>query len=339
MSCGRKISEEAGMKEIGGYLELEKFRGREYYPDLIKLNLGRSAAAYFLEAAGCRHLYLPLFMCTSVTEAVSALHIRISRYRLTADFLPDPRDLPDRPLAHDEWLYLMNPYGLLEDRQLIQIGRDRGQVFYDFTHAFFQRPPEGMPAVASVRKFFGVTDGALLQSDRPLALPPEQDYSCGRFTHILGRYEKTAGEFYRQMLDNAHSYEGAPVRRMSALTENLLRGIDYEAAASARLANFKALDELLNPYNELAREGHFRTPDIGPFAYPMLVENAPEIRRKLAASMIYVPQYWSDVASDNPAGSVEQRYAADILALPCDHRYNPEDMEYLASQLLHMVKG
>ena len=125
MSCGRKISEEAGMKEIGGYLELEKFRGREYYPDLIKLNLGRSAAAYFLEAAGCRHLYLPLFMCTSVTEAVSALHIRISRYRLTADFLPDPRDLPDRPLAHDEWLYLMNPYGLLEDRQLIQIGRDR----------------------------------------------------------------------------------------------------------------------------------------------------------------------------------------------------------------------
>lgn len=27
-------------QEIGGYLELEVFHGKEYYPDLVKVNLG-----------------------------------------------------------------------------------------------------------------------------------------------------------------------------------------------------------------------------------------------------------------------------------------------------------
>ena len=31
------------MNEIGGYLELENFSGEEYYPELLKLNLGRTA--------------------------------------------------------------------------------------------------------------------------------------------------------------------------------------------------------------------------------------------------------------------------------------------------------
>lgn len=32
-------------QEIGGYLELEVFHGKEYYPDLVKVNLGRTASA------------------------------------------------------------------------------------------------------------------------------------------------------------------------------------------------------------------------------------------------------------------------------------------------------
>ena len=32
-------------QEIGGYLELEVFHGKEYYPDLVKVNLGVQPSA------------------------------------------------------------------------------------------------------------------------------------------------------------------------------------------------------------------------------------------------------------------------------------------------------
>ena len=32
-------------KEIGGYFEMEELPGEEYYPDLLRLNLGRTAHA------------------------------------------------------------------------------------------------------------------------------------------------------------------------------------------------------------------------------------------------------------------------------------------------------
>ena len=39
-------------KEIGGYFELEDFGGKEYYPNLYKVNLGRTALRWLLEGRG-----------------------------------------------------------------------------------------------------------------------------------------------------------------------------------------------------------------------------------------------------------------------------------------------
>ena len=53
-------------QEIGGYLELEVFHGKEYYPDLVKVNLGRTALCWLLESRKIetrilRRLFLPTF--------------------------------------------------------------------------------------------------------------------------------------------------------------------------------------------------------------------------------------------------------------------------------------
>ena len=77
------------MKEIGGYLELENFAGQEYYPDLLKFNLARTAIAWFLPHVGCKKLYFPTFICTSVTNALKDTGIEIISYPINADFTPD----------------------------------------------------------------------------------------------------------------------------------------------------------------------------------------------------------------------------------------------------------
>ena len=179
-----------------------------------------------------------------------------------------------------------------------------------------------------------MTDGAYLYPFREMAEPDEQDFSHGRFAHILGRYEKDAGSFYSQMLNNAHSYEGAAPAKMSALTENILGGLDYDRIASKRMSNYLTLRKHLGGYNPLENEGILRVPDIGPFVYPMLVKDGPAVRKKLAARKIFVPTYWTDLIESAPAGSVEQNYAANILALPCDQRYGEEDMLTVAEAVL-----
>lgn len=38
------------MQEIGGYIEFENFRGKEYHENAIALNCGRNCLAYILQA-------------------------------------------------------------------------------------------------------------------------------------------------------------------------------------------------------------------------------------------------------------------------------------------------
>ena len=42
------------MKEIGGYFQLEEMPGEEYYPDLYRVNLGRTALLWLLKSRRCR---------------------------------------------------------------------------------------------------------------------------------------------------------------------------------------------------------------------------------------------------------------------------------------------
>lgn len=53
------------MKEIGGYIELDTFTGPMLHGDGIKLNCGRNALAYLIEAKDIRKLWMPKFMCDS----------------------------------------------------------------------------------------------------------------------------------------------------------------------------------------------------------------------------------------------------------------------------------
>ena len=97
-------------KEIGGYFELEDFGGKEYYPNLYKVNLGRTALRWLLEGRGYTKIYLPVFLCESVTEACEQRGIRISRYQLDAELNVL---LPRKKLGESECLYLVNYYGQL----------------------------------------------------------------------------------------------------------------------------------------------------------------------------------------------------------------------------------
>ncbi len=326
------------MKEIGGYFEFEHYEGQEYYPDLFKFNLGRTAIAHFLQEVGCKTLYVPYFLCDSVTDYCIRQGITLKHYKINRNFTPCIPDLPHAPLPADTWIFVANHYGQLSDRQILEVKEMYDQVLFDMTHAFFQRPLPGIDAVYSVRKFFGVPDGAYLSTERSISMPDETDQSFDRFRHILGRFEQSAGMHYQEMLDQAHSYTADPVRRMSPLTENLLKSFEYRRIAHQRLENYQYLHSQLGPHNLLRKHNILRTPDVGPFCYPLQVHNGILLRKQLAARQIFVPTYWNNVIQTMKHETLEYQYAANILALPCDQRYQKEDMRVLAHTLLELLE-
>ncbi len=326
------------MKDIGGYFELEHYEGQEYYPDLFKFNLGRTAIAWFLSQVGCKYLYVPYFLCDSVTDACRKAGIKLTQYKINRNFTPCIPDLPHPPLPSDTWILVANHYGQLSDEQIRDLKEMYENVLFDMTHAFFQKPLPGIDTVSSVRKFFGVSDGAYLNTDRPISMPQETDQSHTRMSHILGRFEESAGVHYQEMLDNAHSYDGAPARVMSPLTQNLLSSLSYDKIAHQRMQNYLQLHIRLGAYNSLQKHGILKTPLVGPFCYPFQVHRGIELRKKLARQHIFVPTYWSTVIERMPKESLEYQYAANILALPCDQRYHKEDMDLIVDTILALME-
>ena len=173
------------------------------------------------------------------------------------------------------------------------------------------------------RKFFGVPDGAILYTNKQIIIDTiDQSYS--RMNFLLGRYERSAGEFYQEYVDNNHLFKDEPIKRMSRLTDNLLHGIDYELVKSRRTENFAYLHEQFKAVNQLRLISPF-----GAFMYPLYLPNGVEVRKKLQAYKIFIPTLWPAVFNICSEEELEYDMAKNILPIPVDQRYTIEDMKYI----------
>jgi hypothetical protein len=317
------------MREIGGYFQLDQLINKPYHENLVELNTGRNALLYLVNAKKIRKLYLPFFLCNSVSDMLNKHKINYEYYHIAKYFLP----IFDQDLKNDGYLYIVNYYGQITDNVISGFKDKYKNIILDNTQSFFQKPVLGVDTIYSCRKYFGVPDGAYLSTDAILDEKLEEDQSSSRMKHILGRLEGQASDYYDEFKKNDESFKELPIKKMSQLTRNILGAIDYEKVIEARNRNFKYLHDRLENTNIL----EIKLP-YGPFAYPYYVENGIEIRKKLAEKKIYIPTLWPNVLKENLEDSIEYDYAANILPLPCDQRYGIEDMEMLYKKLVIFLK-
>ncbi len=313
------------MREIGGYIEFEHYHRPMLHENGIKLNCGRNALAYLLEAYDVAKIAMPRFMCDSCDGVLKNHHAAIQYYSIGLDLKP-----MELSLEHDEWLYLVNFYGQLTNDDILEMRQKHPKLIVDNAQAYFQEPVEGVPTLYTCRKYFGLADGAILYSEKKIKVEL-QDESFERMGFLLGRFERTASEFYSEYVDNNRLFAHTPIKRMSKLTENLLRGIDYDAVKKTRGENFSYLHERLSGRNQL----ELFVPN-GPFMYPLYVENGADLRKLLQARKIFIPTLWPAVFDRCEPNSLEYDMAKNILPIPIDQRYHTEDMEYLTQTILDL---
>lgn len=308
------------MKEYGGFIELDTYRLPMLHEGAVALNCGRNCLAYLIKEKKIKKICVPYFMCDSVINLCRKYDVALRFYHIDEMFQP-----VDISLADDEWLYLMNYYGQLTNEYIYGLKKKYDRVIVDNAQAYFAQPLKETDTIYTCRKFFGVSDGAFLYTD---SVSPEEypvDESFNRMRFLLGRFERSASEFYSEYSDNNHMFAGEPIKKMSKLTENLLHGIDYDYVMKKRTDNFSKYHDLLGAVNGLC----LKIAE-GAFAYPLLVDNAPELRKALQKNKIYIPTLWPNVLNEVKKETIEYKFVNNILPLPCDQRYNTEDIIYIS---------
>lgn len=312
------------MKEIGGYIELDSYCLPMLHEKAIALNCGRNALAYLFKAKSIHRILIPRFLCSSVPNVCKRENVAYSYYEIGADLLP----AQDLILGNDEWLYLVNYYSQLTNEQIAVCAAKYKRIIVDNVQSYFQAPVPGVDTLYTCRKYFGVADGAFLYTDAVLNEELPVDESFERMRFLLGRYERSAGEFYGEYVANNKLFASEPVKRMSKLTRNLLHGIDYERVRAIREENYLFLHKAFGGINGLPLSDR-----PGTFMYPLLLENGAEVRKRLQEKKIYIPTLWPDVFGWCGEGDTEYQMAMNILPLPIDQRYGTEELRYMTKEI------
>lgn len=311
------------MKEIGGYIELDKFTGEMLYSDGIKLNCGRNALAYLIEAKDIKAIAIPKFMCDSCDSVLKKYDVLVRYYSIDMNF-----KFQDMNLKQDEWLYVVNYYGQLSNDFISELKDKYVNIIVDNSQAYFQEPIENVDTFYTCRKFFGVADGAILYTNKVLTRSILQDESYSRMNFLLGRFERSASEFYQEYVQNNKFFADEPIKTMSKLTENLLGGIDYVLVEKKRTENFTYLHDNLKEVNKLS----ISIPK-GAFMYPLYIDRGEEIRKKLQEEKIYIPMLWPAVCNRCTSYEIEYDMAKNILPLPIDQRYSIQEMDIIIRKM------
>lgn len=320
--------------EIGGYFELE-FSGRHYlHEDALALNSGRNCLKLLVELRDVRRIWIPDYICDAVTTACQQSNIEIVQYEIGEDFLPT--HITD--FSEGDYLYLVDYFGQLSNFSIDQFyGLSSGRLIVDAAQSYYREYREDVDVIYTCRKFFGVPDGSFLRlrnAEEFDAKKLKLDSSSTRMDHLIGRLELSASCFYNSYQKNEEMFYSLPVRRMSAITQCLLSGIDYKRAKETREENFTFLDDVLRDINKISVRF-----SVAPYAYPFMLsrKDSDIVRQQLIDNKVYVPTLWPNVIRDISDDKIAFEYARSLIPLPIDQRYDKEDMKTILNLISSVI--
>lgn len=301
------------MNAIGGYFELELRKDGHYHKDALRLNTARNCFEYVLRTRNYVKVYVPYYTCEVMLEPICKLSVQYEFYYINEKL--EPTVLP-KLNVNEAFLYT-NYFGLKQEcvkRLALIYGK---QLIVDNAQAFYAEPLEGIDTFYSARKFFGVSDGAYLYTDKPLQQEFEQDYSYERMSHLLKRIDLGPEAGYQDFRRNDDALCNQGIKKMSKLTEAVMAGIDYEAAKNKRRENYQQLEEAFGDSNQI----HLEMDSLSvPMVYPYLTENGEVLKKKLIENKVFVATYWPNIQKGIACKMMEYELAERLVLIPCDQR-------------------
>lgn len=299
-------------KEIGGYLGLELNCQYDNIGSSIALNSARNCLRYVIRAFNIKEVYIPIYTCPVVVQAVEQENCKIKFYQIDELFMPA------NEFEEDAYILYTNYFGVCT-KNVKTLAAKYKNLIVDNSQSFYT-PHYGIASFNSLRKFFGVPDGALLYTDRKLNIQFDKGTSWQRCLHLLKRLDISAEFGYKDFCTNDNSLIGEDIKLISNFTKSIFNSIDIWKAKEKRILNFKYLSSALMTRNQL---NIVLDKDDVPLCYPYMIKESDMLRKQLINNKIYIPTYWNEL----PKGTVEYSFRNNILPLPIDQRYTTADMD------------
>ncbi len=310
-------------KEIGGYFELECAS----FPILhdgkaLFVNSARNALRLIIRENKISHIYLPFYTCPVVWQAAISEGCQITGYDIDENFYP----LESFPI--DAFILYTDYFGICH-RQVEQLSVRYPRLIVDSAQAFYAGA-RGWASFNSPRKFFGLPDGGMLFTRHPISALEQDMDSYTRCAHLLKRRDLGANAAYKDFKGADAQLVHAHPAYMSQLTHNLLKNIDYKAAALRRCKNFLFIHQHLAPANQFDIELHSKEV---PMVYPFWTDDL-SLRQKLISQQIYIPSYWPINEKSACMGTqAAQDMCLHIIPIPIDQRYDVSHMQSILSHI------
>ena len=315
------------MKSIGGYFELEELGNQRnlFHQNALPLNTGRNAFEYILRANQYQKVFIPYYSCNVLFEPIIKLKLEIEYYSLDENLEP----VFDYTIIQEKDAFLYINYFGLKDSFITSHSFLIPNLIIDNSQSFYSMPQPNIDTFYSVRKFFGVPDGAYVYSNKHLNNHLDLDVSENRISYLLKRRNISAEAGYPDFIENEHRLNHLPILRMSTYTTNVCSQLNYEESARKRKINYQYFEHHLGPSNltKLLWDKNQI-----PLCYPYLSTNN-NLRSELNKSMVYNPTYWPNLKILD-LQETEKQYLEHCLFLPIDQRYDIGDMEYIKQLIL-----
>jgi len=287
---------------------------------------GRSAFAYLLKLHDIERVWLPYYNCDVILEPLKVLNIDFDFYNIDKNLLPD---LSKIDMKDNSAIVVNNYFGLLDNElNLMDLG-DR--VIFDNSQAFYSKLNGGLGAFNSLRKFFGMADGASVTVNTGHQISgnwPTFNAENG-LKYLEGRKKDGAQEHYHEYLEFERTLEFKEIMEISTLSRNIYSKLDHPSIAEKRISNFGILQKALDNKNQLK----LNISDSVPMIYPLLIEDGSKLKRHLIERQIYVPTYWPNKTILSDESSFETYLMKNLVVLPIDQRYGKDEMHAILAEI------
>lgn len=318
---------------IGGFLgEKNHLKSKEenQYHNCLALTTGRACISYIIKHTNVSKIYVPYYICDSVLQPIIEHNIEYSLYNLNSKLEIHP--LPDL-LSSNELLLYVN-YFALKNKYITRLEKKYSkQLIIDNSQSFYQKKYHSCWSFNSVRKFFGVTDGAFIY--QPKIISPNNDYDKAKYDTTYLTQKKLGNDqiAYKNFLLHEKNLTNK-ILLISDYSLSILQRIDYSVTARIRLKNFNYLHDKLFSYNQL--DVSFINPQV-PLYYPLLIKK--RVRNQMISRGLFIPQLWKEVLTRNKSNYQWEKFlASNLLLLPVDQRYNSNDMDILLNIIIELLK-
>lgn len=330
------------MQTVGGFLD---YQSNIFTSDMSKnpfklgvlnndlLHSGRSCIHRILHINEVKILYVPEFCCQSIKDMLSAFEIEVQYYPL--DDALKPLSYPH--LNTGDYFLFCNFFGLqreLCDTVNLKFNYGHHGLILDLTHdldAIVQNYYQESFRFISLRKWFGLPDGAILRA--PLELDLALDRLTPTFPTVYTDHLLPDGQLktkYNAFLYNEKSIS-SELLSMSEFSLEAIQFLDVHKSLRIRKKNAAFLNLSIGrgqPYIRELSEAAVCLP-------VRFSKDMTSIKKALIEKGIYLPTYW--VSSSEKINKKYSAWVNNTLYLPVDHRYQIEDMSRMLALILELA--